>query len=63
MTTRSPRSERTDDGVIASRISVARRFSHDIPVMPATAPATNQNNRLNIDVTVVPEAVVTNGTV
>lgn len=52
---------RTEAGVIASRISAARRFNHDMPAMPATAPETNQNNRLNIGVTVVPESVVANG--
>lgn len=52
----------TVSNVIASRISVARRFTHAIPVIPATAPETNQNKRLIIRVTVVPEAVVTNGT-
>lgn len=61
LTSESRMSRATDSRVIASRISVARRFTHDTPAMPVTAPATNQNTRLNINVTVVPEIPVTNG--
>lgn len=52
----------TDETVTASRKSDARRFTHDTPATPATAPDTNQNNRLNTGLTVVPEIPVTNGT-